>query len=53
MKRYLSMSFLILSAIILLIGLPIDTYWSGAVTWGLALLSLIAATYFTKYIPKD
>ncbi|SES97108.1 hypothetical protein SAMN05216389_10413 [Oceanobacillus limi] len=54
MKRYLTAIFLLLGAIILIIGLPIDLQWTGAVTWLLTLICLIFAAYFTKYIPdKD
>jgi len=52
MKRYLTAIFILLSIIILIIGLPIDVYWSGTVTWGLTFISLLLAAYFTKYIPK-
>lgn len=53
MKRHLSTFFLILSAVVLLIGLKIDLYWSGIAGWGLAFISLIFAAYFTKYIPNE
>jgi len=51
MKRYLTTIFIILSLIIIIIGLQIDVRWSGIVSWGLAFICLIFATYFTKYIP--
>ncbi|WP_164670999.1 hypothetical protein [Virgibacillus doumboii] len=53
MKRHLTTFFLILSAVVLIIGLQIDLYWSGIAGWGLAFISLIFAVYFTKYIPND
>ncbi|TQS76450.1 hypothetical protein DX933_00995 [Ornithinibacillus gellani] len=53
MKRYLSAIFLVITALLLIFGLRIDTQWSGIVTWGLAFLLLIAAAYFTKYIPNE
>lgn len=51
MKRYLTTIFIILSLIIIIIGLQIDVRWNGIVSWGLAFICLIFATYFTKYIP--
>ncbi|WP_026908602.1 hypothetical protein [Paucisalibacillus globulus] len=51
MKRYLTAIFLGLSALILFFGLRIDLQWTGVATWGLALISLIFAAYYTKYIP--
>ncbi|WP_047981021.1 hypothetical protein [Ornithinibacillus contaminans] len=53
MKRYLTVLFLILAAIILFVGLRIDLQWTGAVTWGLTLICLIFSAYFTKYIPDE
>lgn len=53
MKRYLTAFFLVLSAIILIIGLRIDFRWNGIVSWGLAFISLIFAAYYTKYIPNE
>ncbi|WP_088051076.1 hypothetical protein [Virgibacillus dakarensis] len=53
MKRYLSTMFLILSALILIIGLRFDYQWSGIASWGLSLVCLIFAAYFTKYIPNE
>lgn len=52
-KRYLSTFFLILSAIILIVGLRINLQWSGIAAWGLSFISLIFAAYYTKYIPND
>lgn len=53
MKRYLTVFFVGLSAVILVIGLRINTQWSGVVSWGLTFVFLICAAYFTKYIPDD
>lgn len=53
MKRYLSTMLLILSALILIFGLRIDTQWSGIASWGLSFISLSFAAYFTKYIPNE
>lgn len=53
MKRYLTTLFLILSGIILVVGLQIDFRWKGIICWGLSFVSLIFATYFTKYIPNE
>ncbi|MFD2046421.1 hypothetical protein ACFSTA_18925 [Ornithinibacillus salinisoli] len=53
MKRYLTFVFLLLSAVILIIGLRIDLQWTGAVTWALTLICLIFAAYYTKYIPDN
>lgn len=53
MKRYLTGVFLLLSAIILIVGLRIDVYWNGIASWGLSFISLLFAAYFTKYIPDE
>ncbi|UJL47007.1 hypothetical protein KFZ58_03425 [Virgibacillus sp. NKC19-16] len=53
MKRYLTAFFIGLSVIILLIGLQIDLYWSGALVWGLAIICLLLAAYYSRYIPND
>ncbi|WP_096270924.1 hypothetical protein [Paucisalibacillus globulus] len=53
MKRYLTAIFLALSALILVFGLRIDLQWTGIVTWGLTLICLIFAAYYTKYIPDE
>ncbi|WP_284141696.1 hypothetical protein [Virgibacillus sp. LDC-1] len=53
MKRYLTSIFLLLTAIILFVGLRLDFRWGGIATWGLAVISLIFAAYFTKYIPNE
>lgn len=51
MKRYLTITFIILSLLIIIFGLRIDVRWNGILSWGLAFICLILATYFTKYIP--
>lgn len=53
MKRYLTAIFLGISALILIVGLRIDLQWTGIVTWGLTLISLLFAAYYTKYIPDE
>jgi hypothetical protein len=53
MKRYFTAMFLALSALILIFGLRIDLQWTGVATWGLTLICLIFAAYFTKYIPDE
>ncbi|WP_010098150.1 hypothetical protein [Ornithinibacillus scapharcae] len=53
MKRFLTAIFLALGALILTFGLQLDLQWTGAVTWGLTLICLIFAAYFTKYIPDE
>lgn len=52
MKRYLTVALIVLSVIILTVGLRIDVYWNGLLSWGLTFICLIFATYFTKYIPE-
>lgn len=51
MKRYLTLFFIGLSILIIVIGLSMNLYWSGMVAWGLAIICLLLAMYFTKYIP--
>lgn len=53
MKRYLTLLFIILSVVILAVGLQFNVAWSSIAAWGLAFISLIFATYYTKYIPND
>jgi len=50
-KRYLTATFIILSLLVIIIGLQIDVRWNGILSWGIAFICLIFATYFTKYIP--
>lgn len=52
MKRYLTLFFFGLSIAIIVIGLSIDVYWSGIAAWGLAIICLSFAAYYTKYIPE-
>lgn len=52
-KRYLTAIFIGLSIIIIIIGNILDLYWSGIAAWGTAIILLILAAYFTKYIPED
>ncbi|SFE34709.1 hypothetical protein SAMN05216238_11354 [Lentibacillus persicus] len=53
MKRYLTAIFIGISAVVLIIGLGVDLYWSGIAAWGITVICLIFAVYFTKYIPND
>ncbi|PAV30659.1 hypothetical protein CIL05_06035 [Virgibacillus profundi] len=53
MKRYLTAFFIALSGVIIFVGLRINFEWNGIVSWGLALICLIFAAYFTKYIPNE
>lgn len=53
MKRYLTTIFIVLSAIIIILGINLDLYWSGIAAWGIAIILLIFAIYFTKYIPNE
>lgn len=52
-KRYLTAIFIGLSAIIIIIGIGLDLYWSGIAAWGIAIILLIFAIRFTKYIPNE
>ncbi|WP_186577904.1 hypothetical protein [Aquibacillus kalidii] len=51
MKKKLTMIFLMLSVIIQTIGLAINFPWEGLIIWSLSILTILAAAYFTKYIP--
>ncbi|MFC4025353.1 hypothetical protein ACFOUV_16320 [Oceanobacillus longus] len=53
MKRYLTAILIGLSGIIIVIGIGLDLYWSGIVSWGLAIILLLFAAYYTKYIPNE
>ncbi|CDQ40943.1 MULTISPECIES: hypothetical protein [Virgibacillus] len=53
MKRYLTVFFIGLSAVILVVGLRIDFQWNGIVSWGLSFIFLLFAAYFAKYIPNE
>lgn len=50
-KKYLTVIFVMLSLIILFVGYRSTVRGAGIVTWGLVLICLIIAAYFTKYIP--
>nr|WP_245347882.1 hypothetical protein [Oceanobacillus polygoni] len=52
-KRYLTSIFIALSGIIILIGVMSDIYWAGIAAWGLAIICLLTAAYYTKYIPNE
>lgn len=52
-KRYLSGILIGLSGIIIIVGNMLDLYWSGIAAWGVSIILLICAAYFTKYIPND
>lgn len=52
-KRYLSVIFIALSIVTVILGHVIDFYWSGVVAWGIGVVLLILAAYFTKFIPND
>lgn len=53
MKRYLSAVFIIISVITIFIGYRSDARWSGMITWGLVLIFLLLAAYFTKFIQNN
>lgn len=53
LKRYFTAILIGLSGIIILIGINLDLYWSGIVSWGLAIVLLLLAAYYTKYIPNE
>ncbi|WP_121604523.1 hypothetical protein [Virgibacillus sp. Bac332] len=53
MKRYFTVFFIGLSAIILVVGLRTNFQWNGIVSWGLSFIFLLFAAYFTKYIPNE
>ncbi|WP_152656161.1 hypothetical protein [Oceanobacillus sp. CFH 90083] len=53
MKRYLTLILFVLSILIIYIGAKLQLYWSGVVAWGLALVCLIFAVYYSKYIPNE
>ncbi|HLR64734.1 MAG TPA: hypothetical protein VK075_04830 [Pseudogracilibacillus sp.] len=50
MKRYLSLIFVMIAVISVIISLQFDVRWNGIVAWGLAIIFLLIAAYFTKYI---
>ncbi|MFC3039320.1 hypothetical protein ACFOGI_03590 [Virgibacillus xinjiangensis] len=53
MKRYLTAIFIAISVVVIIIGISIDLYWSGIAAWGTALICLLFAAYYTKYIPNE
>lgn len=53
MKRYLTAIFILFSILSIIIGYRFDVRWNGIVSWGLALIFLIFAAFFTKYIPDN
>lgn len=53
MKRYLTTVFIGLSAIVAILGINLDLYWSGVVAWGVAIVLLLIAIYCIKYIPDE
>ncbi|WP_199860648.1 hypothetical protein [Oceanobacillus damuensis] len=53
MKRNLTYILIGLSLVIILIGISLDFYWSGIVSWGLAIVLLLFAAYYSKYIPNE
>ncbi|WP_232334360.1 hypothetical protein [Oceanobacillus sp. AG] len=52
-KRYLSGILIVASVLIIIIGNMLDRYWSGIAAWGVAIILLVFAAYFTKHIPND
>lgn len=50
MKRYLTAFFICLSVFAVMISFRFDVRWNGIVAWGLAVILLTFAAYFTKYI---
>jgi len=53
MKRYLTSIFICFSFISLIVGFRLNVTWNGVVSWGLALIFLLFAAYFTRYIPNE
>lgn len=52
-KRHMSGVFILLTAIILVVGTKLNYAWIGIVKWGLAAITLSLAMYYTKYIPSQ
>lgn len=50
MKRYLTAIFIGLSVLTLVIGLRFDVIWSGIVSWGLVVILLTFAAFFSLNI---
>lgn len=53
MKRYLTLILFAVSILIIYIGAKLQIYWSGIAAWGLALVCLIFAVYYSRYIPNE
>lgn len=53
MKRYGTVIFVLVSILSVIISFQFDVRWNGIVAWGLAVIFLSVAAYFTKYIPSD
>ncbi|MCT1902837.1 hypothetical protein [Oceanobacillus sojae] len=53
MKRYLTVILFAVSILIIYIGAKLQIYWSGILAWGLALICLIFAVHYSKYIPNE
>lgn len=53
MKKYLTTIFIFLSILSVVIGYQFDVRWNGIVSWGVALIFLLFAAYFTRYISSD
>jgi len=53
MKRFLTAIFIGLSILSVVISFRFDVRWNGIVAWGLAIIFLLFAAYFTKYIPNN
>jgi len=53
MKRHLSAIFIAISIISVIVSFRFDVRYNGIVAWGLAVIFLLFAAYFTKYIPNE
>lgn len=53
LKRYLTAILIVLSGIIIYFGITSGIYWGGIAAWGIAVILLLLAAYFTKYIPNE
>jgi len=53
LKRYLTAILIAISAIIIYFGVTSDLYWGGIAAWGVSIILLLMAAYFTKYIPDE
>lgn len=52
MKAYLTYVFIFLSIVAVIISYQFDVRWNGIVAWGLAVILLGIATFFTKYLKE-